>query len=56
MKYKKWVSLEKDTSLGVTDFRFKNQYGEEIEINQAPIAAQIAPQTTPHQHALEKSL
>jgi ribonuclease G len=49
MKYKKWVSLEKDTSLGVTDFRFKNQYGEEIEINQAPIAAQIAPQAQPPQ-------
>jgi ribonuclease G len=43
MKYKKWVSLQKDTSLGITDFRFKNQYGEEIEINQAPVAIQVAP-------------
>ncbi|MFN6944033.1 MAG: ribonuclease E/G [Cytophagaceae bacterium] len=31
-KYKKWVSLEKDTSLGITNFKFINEQGEEIEI------------------------
>jgi ribonuclease G len=33
-KYKKWVTLEKDTSLGITEFKFKNAQGEEIEITQ----------------------
>lgn len=31
-KYKKWVNIEKDTSLGITQFKFLNQQGEEIEI------------------------
>jgi ribonuclease G len=35
-KYKKWVTLEKDTSLGITEFKFKNAQGEEIEITQQP--------------------
>ncbi|MBX9853577.1 MAG: Rne/Rng family ribonuclease [Cytophagaceae bacterium] len=32
LKYKKWVHIEKDTSLGVTQYKFLNQLGEEIEI------------------------
>jgi ribonuclease G len=32
LKYKTWVKIEKDTSLGVTQFKFLNQLGEEIEI------------------------
>ena len=31
-KYKTWVKLIKDSSLGVVDFKFHNKYGEEIEI------------------------
>jgi ribonuclease G len=31
-KYKKWVSLVKDSSLGITEFHFLNKDGEEIEI------------------------
>lgn len=31
-KYKTWVTLMKDSSFGVVDFKFHNQYGEEIEI------------------------
>lgn len=31
-KYKRWVNIEKDTSLGVTQFKFLNTHGEEIEI------------------------
>ncbi|WMJ71814.1 Rne/Rng family ribonuclease [Cytophagaceae bacterium ABcell3] len=31
-KYKIWVKLEMDTSLGITDFRFINNQGEEIEV------------------------
>ncbi|MFD1819795.1 ribonuclease G [Pseudarcicella hirudinis] len=32
-KYKTWVNLIEDTSLGVTEFKFHNKYGEEIELN-----------------------
>lgn len=32
MKYLKWVNLEQDSSLGITDFRFLNNHGEEIEV------------------------
>ncbi|UBM60521.1 Rne/Rng family ribonuclease [Marinilongibacter aquaticus] len=32
-KYRKWVKLVKDSSLGVTDFHFLNSLGEEIELN-----------------------
>jgi ribonuclease G len=32
-KYKKWIKLVKDSSLGVTDFHFINSHGEEIDIN-----------------------
>jgi ribonuclease G len=31
-KYKSWVNLEKDTSMGMTEFRFLNKEGEEIQI------------------------
>ncbi len=34
LKYKTWVKIEKDTSLGVTEYKFKNQHGEEIELVQ----------------------
>jgi ribonuclease G len=30
-KYKKWLNLVKDTSLGITEFHFLNRDGEEIE-------------------------
>lgn len=33
MKYKKWIKLVKDTSLGVTDFYFLNSHGDEIELS-----------------------
>jgi ribonuclease G len=32
MKYKRWVNLVKDTSLGITEFHFLNKDGEEIEM------------------------
>ena len=32
LKYKKWIKIEQDTSLGVTQFRFVNQNGDEIEL------------------------
>ena len=36
LKYKRWVTLVKDSSLAVTEFRFLNRDGEEIELaNQA---------------------
>lgn len=31
-KYKKWVTLVKDSSLGITEFHFLNKDGEEIEV------------------------
>jgi ribonuclease G len=31
-RYLKWVRLEQDSSLGITDFRFKNKTGEELEL------------------------
>ena len=31
-KYKTWVSLREDTSLGLTEYRFNNKNGELIEI------------------------
>ena len=33
LKYHRWVNLEEDTSLGITEFKFLNGIGEEIEIN-----------------------
>jgi ribonuclease G len=33
-KYKSWVKLMQDSSLGVIDFKFHNQFGEEIELSQ----------------------
>ncbi|MDQ3395875.1 MAG: Rne/Rng family ribonuclease, partial [Bacteroidota bacterium] len=32
LKYHKWVVLEEDSSLGVTEYRFSNKIGEEIEL------------------------
>lgn len=31
-RYKKWVHLEQDSSLGITDFKFTNKEGEEIDV------------------------
>lgn len=31
LKYKTWISLEKNTALGIIEYVFKNKYGEEIE-------------------------
>lgn len=31
-KYFKWIKLEKDSSLGITEFKFLNKLGEEIEL------------------------
>ncbi|CCG99246.1 ribonuclease E/G [Fibrella sp. WM1] len=36
LKYKTWVKLTKDSSLGITDFRFLNKHGEEIELATNP--------------------
>lgn len=33
LKYNRWVNLEKDTSLGINDYKFLNEQGEEIKIN-----------------------
>ena len=33
-KYKSWVKLVQDTSLGLSDFKFRNQQGEDIELKQ----------------------
>lgn len=32
LKYKRWVSLVKDSSLGITEFHFLNKDGEEIDL------------------------
>jgi ribonuclease G len=34
MQYKKWVKLLEDSSIGVTEFKFFNKHGEEIELTQ----------------------
>jgi ribonuclease G len=33
-KYKSWVKLVQDTSLGLSDFKFRNHQGEDIELKQ----------------------
>jgi len=33
-KYKTWIKLQQDTSLGLSDYKFLNGHGEEIEIKQ----------------------
>lgn len=38
-KYKRWVELVQDTSLGVTECKYLNRDGEEIEISQATVVA-----------------
>lgn len=37
MKYKRWVKIIKDTSLGITEFHFRNHMGEDIEILPAEV-------------------
>jgi len=32
LKYKKWVNLAEDSSLGIAEFKFANKQGEEIEL------------------------
>lgn len=32
-KYKRWVAMEKDSSMGITEFKFVNKDGEEIQLN-----------------------
>jgi ribonuclease G len=32
-KYKKWLAMASDTSMGVTEFKFLNKEGEEIQLN-----------------------
>lgn len=32
LKYKKWIGIEKDSSLGILDYHFKNKTGEVIEL------------------------
>ena len=32
MKYSKWIQLEKDSSLGITDYKFLNEADEVIEL------------------------
>jgi ribonuclease G len=34
IKYKKWVKLSEDSSIGVTEFKFFDKHGEEIELTQ----------------------
>ncbi len=33
MKYKTWVKIEKDSSLAIVDFKFRNSLDEDIELN-----------------------
>jgi ribonuclease G len=41
-KYKKWVTIVKDSSLGITEFHFLNKDGEEIDVAQKE---KITPET-----------
>ncbi len=41
-KYKRWVTLIKDTSLAITEFKFLNRDGEEIEVAQEKSAPALA--------------
>lgn len=34
LKYKRWVCIQKDTSLGITEYKFRNEQGEDIEVVQ----------------------
>ncbi len=33
MKYKKWIQLKEDSSMGLTDFQFVNKQGDALELN-----------------------
>jgi len=39
-KYKRWVEMVKDSSLGITEFHFLNKDGEEIDLGQKNEATQ----------------
>ena len=43
LKYKSWVTLIKDSSLGITEFKFQNKSGDEIELSSTPA---LAPMTS----------
>ena len=32
LKYKKWIKIQQDTSMGITEFRFRNEHGVDIEV------------------------
>ncbi len=58
-KYKRWVKIVKDSSLGITEFHFLNKDGEEIDVAQkekitpetlADIKASIAEGKKEHKH------
>lgn len=34
LKYRRWVNMAKDTSMGITEFKFLNKEGEEIQVSQ----------------------
>lgn len=40
-KYKKWLTLVKDSSLGITEFHFLNKDGEEIEVGNKTVVAEV---------------
>ena len=33
LQYRKWIKLAEDSSMGITEFKFINKHGEEIELN-----------------------
>lgn len=41
LKYKRWVTLVKDTSLGITEFHFLNKDGEEFELGQKAVESPV---------------
>jgi ribonuclease G len=32
LDYRKWIKIEKDSSLAITEFHFKNKLGQNIEL------------------------
>ncbi len=62
-KYKRWVSIVKDSSLGITEFHFLNKDGEEIDVANksekitpetlADIKASVAEGKQHHKHKVE---
>jgi ribonuclease G len=45
-KYKKWINLVKDSSLGITEFHFLNKDGEVIDLGKQEVVATIETLTT----------